>query len=156
MSHQDTFKVNGNAGLPAWAARYIGIPWVDRGRDPRGVDCYGLVWLAYRDVFGIDLPRFDARYPSVKDRVAVSRLFFEETTGARWHRVLLTDATVPDALHMMLAGANHVGIVVAPGRFLHVLPGRETCIERLVSPAWMHRVESVYRHEAFVLAETSA
>lgn len=142
--------------IPAWAARFIGIPWVDRGRDLRGLDCYGLVFVVFRDVFNIHLPRFDARYATTKDRVAVARLFYEETTGARWRRVLLTDAQPPDALHMMLAGANHVGIVVAPGRFLHVLPGRETCIERLASPVWMHRVESVYRHEAFVGAAVEA
>lgn len=36
--------------------RFIGIPFVDKGRDFNGADCYGLVMLYYKEVLGIEIP----------------------------------------------------------------------------------------------------
>jgi probable lipoprotein NlpC len=144
--------------IPAWCAKYIGIPFKDRGRDHSGIDCWGCVVLVYREVFGIDLPRFDARYETARDRVSVARLFFEESTSARWHRVELQDARMPDIVTTEIVGRDtdgqlqrfrHVGLFVAPKRILHVMAGRETCLERLDSlqSVWQSaRIEAVYRH----------
>ncbi len=41
-----------------WAAKYIGIPYRPAARGPEEVDCWGLVHLAYRNEFGIDLPLY--------------------------------------------------------------------------------------------------
>ena len=136
--------------IPAWVESYIGLPWKDRGRTREGCDCFGLLRLVYAEVFNIQLPSYELRYPSTTDKVAVARLFFEETTSTRWRQVFLRDATPPDALLMAVAGAQHVGILVATERFLHILPGRQTCVERF-RPMWTNRVEAVYRHEALVL-----
>jgi len=43
--------------LPDAARRYIGVPFRHRGRSRRGVDCAGLVVLAFRDL-GVTLPDF--------------------------------------------------------------------------------------------------
>lgn len=134
--------------LPEWVASYVKIPFEDRGRTRAGLDCWGLATVVYRDVFGVALPLYDASYDSVRDRVAVPRLFFEEATSARWRQVPLAEARMPDILSMRLAINSHVGIMLTPERFLHVAHGRETCVERL-RPLWIHRVEAVYRHEAF-------
>ena len=37
------------------ARRYLGVPFVHRGRSARKLDCVGLVWRAYRDC-GVDVP----------------------------------------------------------------------------------------------------
>lgn len=37
---------------------YIGIPWVAGGRDPSGLDCWGLVMQIYLDHFGFLLSDF--------------------------------------------------------------------------------------------------
>lgn len=39
------------------ARKYKGVRWRHRGRSPRGLDCAGLPWLAYKDC-GVLLPDF--------------------------------------------------------------------------------------------------
>jgi lipoprotein Spr len=136
--------------IPAWCERYIGIPFLDRGRTREGADCWGLARLILDEVFHIALPSYEMRYTTSIDHVAIARLFFEETTSPRWHRVLLSGARCPDVLSLTVMGASHVGVVVAPERFLHTLPGRQSCIERL-KPMWTHRVDAVYRHSELSL-----
>ncbi len=41
------------------ADRYVGLPWRDGGRDAAGVDCWGLPYLDYRELLGIELPRYE-------------------------------------------------------------------------------------------------
>ena len=135
--------------IPAWVGPYIGIPFAERGRTRQAIDCWGLIRLVYLEQFGVTLPSYELRYDTTRDRVAIARLFFEEVTSARWRRVELEAAHVPDALSFSLVGASHAGLLVAPDRFLHVLPGRETCVERF-RPQWVNRVGGVYRHEAFI------
>lgn len=132
--------------IPEWCAPYIGLPFVDRGRGARGVDCYGLCCMVYQEQFGIALPSLLGGYGSCNDKLAVARLFFQETTRSPiWTRVPLEDARLGDILSIHYVAMWHVGIVVAHERFLHVLPGRETCVERL-RPSWYSRVDAVYRH----------
>jgi cell wall-associated NlpC family hydrolase len=137
--------------IPAWVEAYIGIPFKDRGRTREGLDCWGLVRLVLAEQYGVDLPSYEARYETTSDRVAVAKLFFQEATSSRWRRLTLAQAEPPDALTMTVLGVSHVGLLVAPERFLHVLPGRETCVERL-RPHWQARIEACYRHEALVIA----
>jgi cell wall-associated NlpC family hydrolase len=136
--------------IPEWVGAYIGIPFKDRGRTREGADCWGVVRMVFADQFGIDLPSYDANYEKAGDRFAVTELFFQETTSTRWRRVMLGEAVPHDVLRMSVAGNSHAGILVAPDRFLHVLPGRETCVERLKQ--WEPRITAVYRNEALVIA----
>jgi cell wall-associated NlpC family hydrolase len=136
--------------IPEWVAEFIGKPFQDRGRGPESYDCYGLLVETYRRIFNIEIPSFSTSYATANDREAVARVFFEESSSARWRRVDLKDAQPPDVLAMSLAGNRHVGVLVTPDRFLHVLPGRETCVERLKQ--WMPRITAVYRNEALVIA----
>jgi len=134
--------------IPPWVGAYIGIPFKERGRDASGLDCYGLLFHVYRNQYKISLPMYAERY-SLQDRLSVAKVFFEETTSARWRRVLREEAEPPDVLTMTLSFGSHVGILVTPDRFLHVLPGRETCVERLQG-VWERRIEGIYRHGANV------
>jgi probable lipoprotein NlpC len=133
--------------IPAWVGRYIGVPFRDLGRDRTGFDCYGLVCDVYQEIFGVSLPSYTGHYGTHRDRLAVARVFFEEALSARWVRVPLTAATAPDVLTMFLAGERHVAILVTADRLLHVMRGRETCVERL-QPHWAPRIEAVYHHRS--------
>ncbi len=71
------------------ALRYLGVPYVWGGASPAGLDCSGLVWLAYHEV-GISLPRVaQAQYEATarvgKDDLRPGDLiFFWATDGVAW------------------------------------------------------------------------
>lgn len=46
----------GTVDPDAFANAWVGVPFKWDGRDPRGVDCWGLVWRFYRDCLGETLP----------------------------------------------------------------------------------------------------
>lgn len=41
-----------------WAIEYIGRPYEAAARGPEKVDCYGLIWLIYKEKFNLELPLF--------------------------------------------------------------------------------------------------
>jgi cell wall-associated NlpC family hydrolase len=133
------------ATLPAWCAEYIGLPYRERGRTRDGLDCWGLIRLVLAEQAGVTVESYVDGYRGERDLVRIAQLFFEEATSSSWRQVPLDTAQVFDVLELALAGRHHVGLVVAPGRMLHVLAGRETCIERL-HPIWARRIEAAYRH----------
>ena len=55
----------------SWWGPYVGSPFVDGGRDIEGLDCWGLVRLAFADHLGIELP--DYGEVSARDLLRVAR-----------------------------------------------------------------------------------
>lgn len=41
-----------------WATKYIGMPYEAGARGPNKVDCWGLLYLAYRNDFATELPLY--------------------------------------------------------------------------------------------------
>ncbi len=55
--------------IPFWAGHYIGLPFLERGRDPKkGLDCWGLVRLILREQFDHRLPSYTEFYDSTDNQ----------------------------------------------------------------------------------------
>lgn len=99
----------------AWA----GTPYRLGGLDQRGVDCSGLVYRVYRDLYGRQLPRTTEAQADLGRKVGADELqtadlvFFK--TG--WK-------------------TRHVGIYIGQGQFLHASTSRGVMISSLKNPYW--------------------
>ncbi len=125
--------------------RFVGIPWADKGRDFAGVDCWGLLWLVMRELRGIEVPSYSDRYVTAGDRRALNALIAGEMVP--WREIAAGDEQPFDAV-LIREGRflRHVGLVVDPGRLLHISQGATSVIERYREGLLKMRVVGFYRH----------
>lgn len=126
--------------LPSWAAGYVGIPFVDLGRDRAGCDCWGLVRLVIGEQAGVQLPSLATRYGSEASAQGVGETIEAERRSGIWDRIDAGDEQPFDVVEMSGAarvpgsgwafGSLHVGIVVASGWLLHVERGTAAVLAR--------------------------
>jgi murein DD-endopeptidase len=107
------------------ARRMVGIPYHYGGNDPRGFDCSGLVFYAYREA-GVLVARTSreqlrASQPLDVDQALPGDLVFFRTSKRAWH----------------------VGIYLGGQRFIHApSTGRAVVIERLDEEYYLrHRIQ---------------
>lgn len=129
------------AVAPSWCNAFRGIPYVDRGRDRAGMDCYGLVLLIHREHFGRELP--DYGYASSLDQEAVKGTI-AEYLPRDFEKV---DHPEPGDLVMLniLGRPWHCGVYVAPNLMLHAIDRMVSGIDRLDSVRWRRRVIGYFR-----------
>lgn len=118
----------------------VGTPFVPRGRDWEGWDCWGLICIAYKELFDIELPQYNGQYHSVKERDLISKLYKDGAT-ADWQEV--EEVQMGDVVLIYMCGrACHVGMAIDKERMFHVEHGINTCVQSIKD----FRVEGVYRY----------
>jgi hypothetical protein len=115
--------------------KYIGIPYVEKGRDETGLDCYGLVRLIYKNEYKIDLPSFSTEYTQT-DTARIEELIAQYKEG--WEQ---TEEPVVGSivLFRVFGNESHIGVVVSPTHFIHVRENKDSVIESLTSTSWARR-----------------
>lgn len=127
---------------------YIGLPWKEKGRDPTGFDCWGLLRFIYLEEYGLELPSFSDSYKTVEDGKALSDLIAGEM--GPWQPVAKGTERVSDAVLMTLQGQpRHVGLIVAPSLVLHIERATGSLIENYESFRLQRRVIGFFRHRYF-------
>lgn len=123
----------------------VGIPWVNRGRDPAvGLDCWGLLRHVYATKLGILLPSFADEYEDATDR-AETVAVMNRCAGADWVRVDIPK--VGDGVRLRVDGdPSHVAVYVGRGLILHAQAGTDSVIEELFGLRWNKRIAGIYRH----------
>ena len=122
---------------------YIGIPYLNRGRDREGVDCWGLVQLWYQEQLAVAVPDYLWAYTSAEDHGSVAGAINEHKV--QWLKVE-GEPQYGDVLVFNIMGHPiHVGIMLEGGDFLHAFKGTQSCRERLSSLSWSRRLLEVYR-----------
>lgn len=130
-----------------WAAQYVGLPFLARGRDHGGVDCWGLVRLVHGEQLGVWHDDFGMVAPDHFDMIET----LIAARGPEWLDVVgrPCDFDVAVMLSVLPDGRTapvHMGVVARDGRsVLHVEPGTETVCVPLVSPAVRWRIHSFHR-----------
>lgn len=113
-----------------WFVKYLGVPFVELGRDRNGWDCWGLVRAVYAEELGIVLPEWSAHTGSL-DNEAIAL----EVQEAHQH---FTRVDLPEPMSIVWFSTRsiyaHVGIVVDHQRMLHCTAGKDTCVE-----SWLTR-----------------
>lgn len=140
----------------SWASDYVGLPFVDGGRDRRGVDCWGLVRLVYAERTGVTLPDFaDIK---ARDWKAVGRQIAAALDKDEWRSVIRGQEKELDVVVMRGHGSAgqglvglpcHVGVVAPYGALLHVEHGTDAVAPRLIAGTVKDRIVGVYRYHVF-------
>jgi len=134
--------------LEQFVFKVLEVPFVDRGRDWDGLDCWGLIRLAYLEIYDIELPSYVDQYDDSCDRETIRKII-ELEKDVLWHEV---DQPIPGdvALLRILGHALHTGLMVDTRRALHTEINVGPMIEELSSLMWRNRVEGYYRHDALI------
>lgn len=130
-----------------WVARYINVPYIDKGREFSGADCWGLIRLVYLHELGIDLPSYGE--VSAENLAKVHRKV--EEVAEQWEAVEPADIQPFDVCVMRIAGKRlvcHVGVVVDKKRILHVELRTDSAIVELRDPLIRERIVCFRRHKA--------
>lgn len=139
--------------------KYLRIPFKEYGRDFKGCDCGGLVWLVYKTELGIELPDW--------------RAFYSGTQISHKHELMSTVGTMLgengvdvtglpiqpfDVVAFLICGSPiHVGVAVNENYFLHIMEGKtNVALERFQSPQWNKRISGYFRHERFIKKPTAS
>jgi len=134
--------------IPLWAGHYIGLPFLDHGRDRRGLDCWGLVRLVLGEQFNQPLPSLTHEYPHTRAVDTISTLILREAPA--WENIMQGNERCGDVIVLRLRGQPlHVGTVLGDGHMLHIESGINSAIERYSGPRWQDRIFGFYRFKSF-------
>jgi cell wall-associated NlpC family hydrolase len=130
-------------------SKYIGIPYGDHGRSHEALDCWGLLWLIYKEQLDIGLPSYADRYASAEDQEDITCLIHKEK--GPWSQVNVDQVDFGDAALFRIKGEPwHIGVVISRGLMIHVMKDVNVCLERYDRSMWRHRLIGIYRHKALI------
>jgi len=123
-------------------SKFIGIPYQSHGRGYNGSDCWGILYLFYKDIFKIEIPKYEVGYSSADDLDSVSVKINSHLN--EWKEV--KSPIFGDVVLFKIAGKTvHAGVYLNESEFLHSLSGHNSAIGRLDSFIWSRRVSAFYR-----------
>lgn len=121
---------------------YVGLPFLEKGRDRDGLDCWGLVRLVYLEKYGIELPAYTECYKNTKDKTIGGVI--DENLALEWQEV--SEPAQGDIIVLRILGQPfHVGLVIDGQRMLHCERGVGSVIENYKGMKWRKRVIGFYR-----------
>lgn len=135
--------------MPKWSNDYIKIPFVEKGRDIKGCDCWGLVRLIYKDHLDVTLPSLHG-YDDTTDYLSMTNIIDRQTNSMEWQEIELGKEKPFDVLvFRVMNHPVHVGVVVDNGWMIHCERGQNTLHSDYMNDRnWSKRLEGIYRHVA--------
>lgn len=130
--------------LDDFQRRALFVPFVIGGRDWSGWDCWGLIFVAFRDVFARPIASYGSEYDAHLNYGEIAELIAREKS--EWNKVS-DPATGDVGLYRVGRYASHVGLVVPGGRVLHCEGGAGTISEPLDGLIWGGRNVGYFRRD---------
>jgi len=127
--------------------KYRGLQYVDHGRDMSGVDCWGLIYLIYKNELGIEIPAWSAEYQTA-NKLPISEILSKKYCMDRWEKSL---KPFVGAIGLFEIGGNfHVGVCLDKrGRnMLHIMKGTQSTIENIIGISWKNRFRGRWKYDA--------
>lgn len=132
--------------LSDFIIKIMSMPFMDKGRDYDGGDCFAVVYLAYRDVFGVQLPKYLDEYDDAGESSATRTQIKDAVLQhkRKWEQVESPQAM--DVVLFCLGGQPlHVGLMIDKKSFIHCEKKIGVVIESLNDTRWVLRKEGIYR-----------
>lgn len=128
-----------------WANDYVGIPFKWHASDRDGCSCWGLIRLVAKDIWGRELPRHDEMGRRAENGEMSPVPYMDG-----FYEIDVKDAAEGDLLHMWAIYKRrklpmHVGLVVEPGKVLHIEEGHGSVIVDYRKQPMNRRVIGAYR-----------
>jgi len=118
------------------------LPYQIGGRSRDGIDCWGLVWLFYKEQMGIEIPKYDDPYQTKSDYDLA--LYLMRCKKTNWQKV-----DEPQNGDVVLAKDMshpiHVGIYKERNKMLNIRAQGTPVIEPLDGMEWKHNLLGFYR-----------
>ncbi|MGO6835015.1 C40 family peptidase [Rhizobium ruizarguesonis] len=124
--------------------RFVGIPYVPHGREYMGADCWGILFLYYRDVLGTPVPAYSAEMDAREFKHSAIGPLVAREREKYWRQV---DAPEPGDGVLMRSGKHdsHIGVFIGQGRMLHSEGPDPSVIDRIGDMRWRSRISGFYR-----------
>lgn len=145
MAFTDPYAGPSLQGGAPWTDAYIDVPFRADGRDRSGLDCWGLVYLVYRERLGVELPRYPGVFTDQSEATLrrIAALMDEE-------RRRYVEVSVPQEYDLVLMRKGelhgHVGLFVPRHDVLHIYAGVNSTRHSLNSIHWRNRIVGYFRH----------
>jgi len=130
---------------------YVNLSYKNLGRDKVGCDCYGMIYLIYKEKLGIELPDFTELLYD-KDWYQTENHILENIWDD-WEEVILP-YKIYDALlfysYELKTIVNHIGILIGEDKFLHISSKYSSKVDRL-NDYWKSRLYKALRYKRMVI-----
>lgn len=120
----------------------LGVPFVDGGRDMKGMDCWGLFVEVMRR-FGYKVPDYRI---SCFDTDGIGGAYDKEIGD--WQRVDVASPGLAVAMAMHEAAPDmvqHFGVVLTNRTFMHTMEKTGVIISRINDPFFSRKIKGFYR-----------
>lgn len=108
------------------------------GRGPDTYDCYGLCMEVYKRI-GKDLPEFGfaTKAEIIHEMIKTGKEYFEKIDTPEPYCLI--------AFYIRYPYVSHIGVMLEPPYFIHILEKTQVTIERIDSPVWQRKIAGFYR-----------
>jgi hypothetical protein len=117
----------------------VGVPYARRGRDLRGLDCYGCAILAEKILAGKELIDVFYENPTAEQKAGIMRTVEEGVPHVRLDKP--EKGAVVEIF--VLGQPSHVGVCLGDGTFIHAMEKIGAVIEPL--RRYRRRIKGYYR-----------